>query len=67
MEFKFITHDNTDAYFNLASEEYLLKQTDGYYFYLWCWQPGWLHQQKQMHVQASHCLPKMVAGWWHAQ
>ena len=34
-EFQFITHDNTDAYFNLASEEYLLKQTDGYYFYLW--------------------------------
>ncbi len=33
--FKFITHDNTDAYFNLASEEYLLKQTDGYYIYLW--------------------------------
>ena len=34
-KFKFITHDNTDAYFNLASEEYLLKQTDDYYIYLW--------------------------------
>lgn len=34
-KFKFITHDNFDAYFNLASEEYLLKQTDGYYIYLW--------------------------------
>ncbi|MBQ3116447.1 MAG: lipoate--protein ligase [Clostridia bacterium] len=34
-KFKFITHDNLDAYFNLASEEYLLKHTDGYYFYLW--------------------------------
>ena len=33
--FKFITHDNNDAYFNLASEEYLLKHTDGFYFYLW--------------------------------
>ncbi len=33
--FKFITHDNHDAYFNLASEEYLLKETDGYYVYLW--------------------------------
>ena len=33
--FKFITHDNFDPYFNLASEEYLLKQTDGYYIYLW--------------------------------
>ena len=34
-KFKFLTHDNTDAYFNLASEEYLLKQTDDYYIYLW--------------------------------
>ena len=34
-DFKFITHDNHDPYFNLASEEYLLKQTDGYYIYLW--------------------------------
>ena len=34
-KFYFITHDNRDPYFNLASEEYLLKQTDGYYFYLW--------------------------------
>lgn len=33
--FKFLTHDITDAYFNLASEEYLLKQTDGFYIYLW--------------------------------
>lgn len=33
--FKFITHNNNDAYFNLASEEYLLKQTDGFYVYLW--------------------------------
>lgn len=40
MEFKFITHDNHDAYFNLASEEYLLKQTDGYYFYLWINEPS---------------------------
>lgn len=39
-KFKFITHDNHDAYFNLASEEYLLKQTDGYYFYLWINQPS---------------------------
>ena len=26
--FKFITHENNDAYFNLASEEYLLKQSE---------------------------------------
>ena len=34
-KFKFLTHDNKDAYFNIASEEYLLKQTDGFYIYLW--------------------------------
>ena len=39
-KFKFITHLNNDAYFNLASEEYLLKQTDGYYFYLWINSPA---------------------------
>lgn len=39
-KFKFITHDNHDPYFNLASEEYLLKQTDGYYFYLWINEPS---------------------------
>ncbi len=35
MNFKFITHNNTNPYFNLASEEYLLKQTKDYYIYLW--------------------------------
>lgn len=39
-KFYFITHDNRDPYFNLASEEYLLKQTDGYYFYLWINNPA---------------------------
>ena len=34
-KFQFITHDNHNPYFNLASEEYLLKQKDGYYVYLW--------------------------------
>lgn len=34
-KFKFLTQDNHDAYFNLASEEYLLKQKGGYYVYLW--------------------------------
>lgn len=38
--FYFITHENRDPYFNLASEEYLLKQTDGYYFYLWINDPA---------------------------
>ncbi len=35
VKFKFIYSDITDPYFNIASEEYLLKQTDGYYIYLW--------------------------------
>lgn len=39
-KFKFITHDIRDAYFNLASEEYLLKNTDGFYFYLWINDPA---------------------------
>ena len=39
-KFLFITHDNRDAFFNLASEEYLLKHTDGYYFYLWINDPA---------------------------
>lgn len=34
-KFNFITHTNHDPYFNLASEEYLLKQKDGFYLYLW--------------------------------
>lgn len=38
--FKFITHDNRNPYFNLASEEYLLKIKGGYYFYLWINSPA---------------------------
>ena len=34
-KFYFITNQQTDPYYNLATEEYLLKQTDGYYIYLW--------------------------------
>lgn len=32
---RYIISENTDAYFNLASEEYLLKHTDQDVFYLW--------------------------------
>lgn len=32
---RYIISDNTDAYFNLASEEYLLKHTEEDIFYLW--------------------------------
>ncbi|MCQ2387046.1 MAG: lipoate--protein ligase family protein [Clostridia bacterium] len=38
--FKFISHDIHNAYFNLASEEYLLKIKGGYYFYLWVNEPA---------------------------
>ncbi len=38
--FNFITHDIHDPYFNLASEEYLLKVKGGYYFYLWINSPS---------------------------
>lgn len=34
-KFQFITHSNHEPYFNLASEEYLLKQKEGFYLYLW--------------------------------
>lgn len=33
--FKFITHENHNSQFNLASEEYLLKETSCFYIYLW--------------------------------
>lgn len=39
-DFLFITHDNHDPYFNLASEEYLLRQKGGYYIYLWVNSPA---------------------------
>jgi lipoate-protein ligase A len=34
-DFKFILSNQTNPQFNIASEEYLLKQTDGFYVYLW--------------------------------
>ncbi len=39
-KFYFITHDIHDPYFNIASDEYLLKQKDGYYIYLWINSPA---------------------------
>lgn len=35
MTMRYIISENTDAYFNLASEEYLLKHTEEDIFYLW--------------------------------
>ena len=39
-KFKFICSNITEPYFNIASEEYLLKQTNGYYIYLWINSPA---------------------------
>ena len=34
-KFLFLTHDYTNPYFNLASEEYLLKHKHDNFIYLW--------------------------------
>lgn len=39
-DFLFLTHDITDPYFNLASEEYLLKHKKEYFIYLWINSPA---------------------------
>ncbi len=39
-DFYFLSSPSFDPYFNLASEEYLLKQLDGYYIYLWINSPA---------------------------
>lgn len=39
-EFLFLTHDNHDPYFNIASEEYLLKQKKENFIYLWINSPA---------------------------
>lgn len=38
--FLFLTHDITDPYFNLASEEYLLRKKTEYFIYLWINEPA---------------------------
>ncbi|MBR2376159.1 MAG: lipoate--protein ligase [Clostridia bacterium] len=38
--FQFVISSSNDPYFNLASEEYLLKQKKGYYIYLWINSPS---------------------------
>lgn len=39
-KFYFLTHDNVDPYFNLASEEYLLKERSEFFIYLWINSPA---------------------------
>lgn len=38
--FYFLTHQNNNPYFNLASEEYLLKHKKDYFIYLWINSPA---------------------------
>ena len=50
-EFLFLTHDNHDPYFNLASEEFLLKHKKEYYIYLWINSPAVIVGQNQNTIQ----------------
>ena len=47
----FLTHDFTDPYFNLASEEYLLKHRKEYFIYLWINAPAVIVGINQSTVQ----------------
>lgn len=47
----FLTHDFTDPYFNLASEEYLLKHRKEYFIYLWINAPAVIVGVNQNTVQ----------------
>ena len=39
-KFYFITHFNNNPYYNIASEEYLLRQKEGNYIYIWQNEPS---------------------------
>lgn len=56
--FKFIYHKNFDAVFNMACEEYLLKQTDGYYIRLYLNEPSVIigsNQNTLLEVNLKEC------------
>ena len=56
--FKFIYHKNFDAYFNIACEEYLLKNTDGYYIRLYLNEPSVIigsNQNTLLEVNLKEC------------
>ncbi|MBR5439463.1 MAG: lipoate--protein ligase [Clostridia bacterium] len=56
--FKFIYHKNFDAHFNMACEEYLLKQTDGYYIRLYLNEPSVIigsNQNTLLEVNLKEC------------
>ncbi|MDY6367504.1 MAG: lipoate--protein ligase [Clostridia bacterium] len=50
-KFLFLTHDNHDPYFNLASEEYLLKSKKEYFIYLWINSPAVIVGKNQNTLQ----------------
>ena len=50
-KFLFLTHDNHDPYFNLASEEYLLKERKENFIYLWINSPAVIIGQNQNALQ----------------
>ncbi|MEG9429859.1 MAG: lipoate--protein ligase [Christensenellaceae bacterium] len=50
-KFLFLTNDFTDPYFNLASEEYLLKHRKEYFIYLWINAPAVIVGVNQNTVQ----------------
>ena len=56
--FKFIYHKNNDPYFNIACEEYLLKQADGYYIRLYLNEPSVIigsNQNTLLEVNLKEC------------
>ena len=50
-KFLFLTHENHDPYFNLASEEYLLKTKNEYFIYLWINSPAVIVGKNQNTMQ----------------
>jgi len=58
---KFITGEETDPYFNLAAEEYLLKTTGDEYFMLWRNEPSIIvgkHQNTMAEINLEYVLEK---------
>lgn len=50
-EFLFLTHDNHDPYFNISSEEYLLKNKRENFIYLWINSPAVIVGNNQNTIQ----------------
>lgn len=62
-KFYFLTHDNNNPFFNLASEEYLLKNKNDYFIYLWINNPAvivGLNQNTIEEVNLSYTTKKDI-------